>query len=81
MSLKIDQKSVIEHESNLVRKFEGKDVNIATEAKGKEWLCGKDVCEILRFENANNPLLNQVKMAYKTNLKSGSCGKIMWFSC
>ena len=51
-------------------KFDGKEVDIKLDAGGKEWFCGKDVCEVLGFKNANDVLLKQVKQAYKTDLKS-----------
>ena len=47
-------------------KFDGKEVRIKTEKN--EWFCGRDV--ILGFKNINCTLLEQVKKAYKYNLKS-----------
>ena len=50
--------------------FEGKVVNIKTDSIGKEWFCSKDACKILGFKNINQTLLNRVRKAYKTDLKS-----------
>lgn len=64
MSLKIDQKSIVEHESNLVQKFEGKNLKILTDAKGKKWFSGKK-CDILGSTDVSDILLKKVKKAQK----------------
>ena len=56
--------------TNRARKFDGKEVNIKLDADRKEWFCGKDVCKILGFKNVSQTLLDRVKQAYKTGLKS-----------
>ena len=38
--------------------------------KDEEWFCGRDVCEILGFKNANQVLLDRVKWACKSDLGS-----------
>ena len=48
----------------------GKDVDIIVGKDKKEWFKGKDVCEILGYENVGQALRDQVKKAYKTDLKS-----------
>ena len=49
--------------------FEGKPVKIVTDENGKQWLCGKDVCEILGYRNFSNVLAKKVKKVYKSPLK------------
>lgn len=68
MSLKIDQKSIVEHESNLVQKFKGKNLKIATDAKGKKWFSGKK-CDILGSTDVNDILLKKSQKGAKIDLK------------
>ena len=42
----------------------------------EEWFCGRDVCLIFGFRNIKRTLFEQVKRAYKSDLKS----LIMWDS-
>ena len=58
-----------EDQTSSVWRFKGQKVKIKVDSNGKEWFCGKDVCEILGLQNPNIALLKQVKKAYKTNLK------------
>ena len=53
-----------------VWKYKAKEVKIKTDKSGKEWFCGRDVCLIIGFKNINRTLLEQVKKAYKCDLKS-----------
>ena len=53
-----------------VWKFDRKEVDIKIDLNQKEWFCGKDLCEVLGFEDQKTTLARQVKQVFKTHLKS-----------
>ena len=58
---------------DLVQKEEDKiwkQVGIKLDADKKERFCVKDVYDILEFKNTNQTLLDRVKQAYKSDLRS-----------
>ena len=59
--------------SGLVQKEEDKiwkQVGIKLDPDKKERFCVKDVHDILEFKNTNQTLLDMVKQAYKSDLRS-----------
>ena len=51
-------------------KFDRKEVDIKLDADRKEWFCGKMYARSWGSKNVNQILLDRVKQAYKTGLKS-----------
>ena len=55
--------------STWLKKIDGKQVDIKLDADRKEWFYGKDVCEILGYENYHDALAKEVRKGYKNTLK------------
>ena len=45
-------------------------VDVPNRCNRKEWFCGKDVCEILGFEDSKKTLQRQVRQSCKFNFKN-----------